>query len=300
MFPLRQQMLVVMTAALLVPTRAPAQGAPGSDIFLITVNENNGVLQFANPTNITDRDGYDNQPAFTPDNRSILYTSSREGQTDIYRYYIRTGATRQVTQTRPESEYSPAVTPSGEALSVVRVESDSTQRLWQFALDGTNPRVVLTEIQPVGYYAWGNDHLLGVFVLADSAIPLATLRLADTRSGRATIIAYNIGRSVQRVPGSNAISFTQRLPDLWIRQLDLDSHAVTPLIELLEGNEFYTWLPDGTALTAQGSTLFRWDPAGDAGWQEIADFRERGVTGITRLAASPNGEWLALVGARNR
>ncbi|UCG87038.1 MAG: PD40 domain-containing protein [Gemmatimonadota bacterium] len=296
----RHSVLSCMIAVVFGPAAALAQGVPGSDIFLVSVDEKNGVLEFGKPANITDRDGYDNQPSFTPDGRSILYTSNREGQTDIYRYYIRTGATRQVTQTRPESEYSPAVIPSGNAFSVVRVESDSTQRLWQFGIDGGSPRVVLTQVKPVGYYAWGNDHMLGVFVLADSAIPLSTLRLADTRSGRATIVAYNVGRSLHKVPGRNAISFTHRLPELWIKEIDLDSRAVTPMIELLEGNEFYTWLPDGTALTARESTLFRWDPAGEAEWQAIADFAESGVTGISRLAASPGGDWLAMVGTRNR
>jgi WD40 repeat protein len=289
-----------MAAVMLAPATALAQGALGSDIFLVSLSEKNGVLEFGRPIDITDRDGYDNQPSFTPDSRSILYTSNREGQTDIYRYYIRTGATRQVTQTQPESEYSPAVIPSGDAFTVVRVESDSTQRLWQFNMDGSSPRVVLTQVKPVGYYAWGNDHMLGLFVLSDSAVPLSTLRLADTRSGRATIVAYNIGRSVHKIPGRNGISFTHRLPELWIKAVDLDSGLVAPMIELLEGNEFYAWLPDGTALTARESTLFRWDPAGDAGWLEIADFGERGVDGISRLAVSPDGEWLALVGARPR
>ena len=295
-----RSLLVVTTAVVFVATSGVAQEAAGSDIFLVSVSENRGVLEFGKPANITDRDGYDNQPSFTPDGRSILYTSDRDGQTDIYRYYIRTGATRQVTQTRIESEYSPAVIPSGDALSVVRVESDSTQRLWQFTMDGGSPRVVLTQVKPVGYYAWANDHMLGLFVLPDSTAPLSTLRLADTRSGRATIVAYNIGRSLHKIPGRNAISFTHRLPQPWIKEVDLDSGAVTPLIALLKGNEFYAWLPDGTVITAQGSTLLRWDPKGEPEWQAVADFAASGISGMSRLAVSPGGDWLAMVGRRNR
>ncbi len=295
-----RSLLAATTAVVFAATNGVAQEAAGSDIFLVSVSETRGVLEFGKPANITDRDGYDNQPSFTPDGRSILYTSNRDGQTDIYRYYIRTGATRQVTQTPIESEYSPAVIPSGDAFTVVRVESDLAQRLWQFTMDGGSPRVVLTEVKPVGYYAWANDHMLGLFVLPDSTVPLSTLRLADTRSGRATIVAYNIGRSVHKIPGRNAISFTHRLPQLWIKELDLDSGAVTPLIELLEGNEFYAWLPDGTVITAQESTLLRWDPKGEPEWQAVADFAASGISGISRLAVSPGGDWLAMVGRRNR
>jgi hypothetical protein len=89
------------------------------------------------------------------------------------------------------------------------------------------------------------------------------------------------------------------VPQLWIKRVDLDTGAVTPLIQLLEGNEFYTWLPDGTALTAQGSRLFRWDPEGDGTWQETVDLAAQGIRGISRLAASPEGDWLALVGTRS-
>ena len=283
-----------IAVSLLVPSTLMSQGS-GFDIYLVSIDEKNGVLEFGRPNNITDRDGYDNQPSFTSDGRSVLYTSNREGQADIYRYYIRTGATRQATETAPESEYSAAVAPSGEAFSVVRVESDSTQRLWQFNMDGSGPRVVLTEIKPVGYYAWGSDHTIGLFVLADADVPLSTMQLADTRSGRSIIIAYGVGRSIHKVPERNAISFTHRTPDLWIKEVDLESHTVTPLIRLLDGNEFYVWLPDGTALTAQGSKLFTWDRKADGGWKEVADFAERGIESISRLAVSPEGNRLAMV-----
>ena len=47
---------------------------------------------------------------------------------DIYRYDIASQAISQVTNT-PEAEYSPTVTPDGRHISVIRVESDGTQRL---------------------------------------------------------------------------------------------------------------------------------------------------------------------------
>jgi len=288
----------VILAALFVPASALSQGALGFDIYLVSVDEKNGVLEFGKPNKITDREGYDNQPSFTADGRGILYTSNREGQTDIYRYYIRTGATRQVTQTNPESEYSAAVIPSGDAFSAVRVEPDSTQRLWQFNMDGSGARVVLTEIMPVGYYAWGDDDTIGLFVLANAETPLSTMQIADTRSGRATIIAYGVGRSIHKVPGRNAISFTHRIPELWIKEVDLEHHTVTPLIQLLDGNEFYAWLPDGSAITAQGSKLFRWDRERGTEWQEVADFADRGIESISRLTVSPEGDRLAMVVAR--
>src|SRR5204863_1020224 len=88
-----------------------------------------------------------------------------------------------------------------------------TQRLWQFTADGANPRVVLENVKPVGYHAWADNQALALFVLGQPA----TLQLADTRTGIATVLASDIGRSIQRIPAaagqgsaSATISFVQR------------------------------------------------------------------------------------------
>jgi WD40 repeat protein len=288
----------ISTTALTLPFASTALAQADTDIYLASLSQKRGEFNLEHVRNINDREGYDNQPSFTPDGRSIIYTSNRDGQTDIFRYYLRTNATRQVTQTNPESEYSPTVTPAGDAFSVIRVERDSTQRLWQFNMDGTTPRLVLTDIEAVGYHAWGDDHTLGLFVLPDSSTPLPTLQVADTRSGSAVIVAYNIGRSVHKIPARNAISFTQRTPALWLKEIDLDTHAVRPLVQLMEGNEFYAWLPDGSVLMGQGSKLFRWNGEKDSDWEEVADLASEKIDGISRLAVSPEGDWLAIVAAR--
>ncbi len=83
----------------------------------------NGALEIGPAVDITNNPGYDNQPFFTPDSRSVLFTSVRgpagTTQTDIYHYDIAPRTIAHVVNT-PESEYSPTVTPSGN-LSVIRV-----------------------------------------------------------------------------------------------------------------------------------------------------------------------------------
>jgi len=111
------------------PPAAPAtQAPPDTDIYLLPLKIAAGAITLGAPANVTNNPGYDNQPFFTADSRSILFTSIRGGgtQTDIYRYDIQTAQTTQVTNT-PESEYSPTITPSG-GLSVVRVELDADNR----------------------------------------------------------------------------------------------------------------------------------------------------------------------------
>src|SRR6266550_4423231 len=95
------------------PSPTAAATPPSSDIFIVDVKTKldrkmrTDELKFGEPKKITDFAGYNNQPFFMPDGHSILYTSIRNKQADIYRYDIQT-ATTQITNT-PESEYSPTL-----------------------------------------------------------------------------------------------------------------------------------------------------------------------------------------------
>lgn len=280
---------------LLCSLQAEAQ-PPATDIYLLTLNRQDGRILPTEPVNITDRDGYDNQPAFLPDGSGLLYTSIRaDGQADTYRYNLGEGSITRLTRT-PESEYSPTPMAGGRFFSVVRVEADSTQRLWRFPLQGGEPNVLLEHIQPVGYHAWADSVTVALFVLGDPP----TLQLADLRTGRAKKMADGIGRSLQKIPGSRAISFVHKVveKEWWVKRLDVDSGTVTALIQTLPGSEDHSWTPDGVLLMGKGSKLYQWDPPVDEGWREIADLASAGIQGTSRLAVSPKGDRIAVVGGR--
>lgn len=275
--------------------QAVAAPPPATDIYLADLRVDHGRVSAGTPANVTARPGYDNQPFFLPDGRAFLYTSIREdSQADIYRYDIARRTSVRLTTTR-ESEYSPTPLPDGNGFSVVRVEADSTQRLWAFDADGTRPRLVLDSIKPVGYHAWGDAHTLVLFVLGTPP----TLQIADARTpgARGEIVAQNIGRSLQRVPGSSAIAFVQRdsVAGNWIKEVTPQTKVVTPLVRALDGTDFFTWTPGGIALAARGTKLYQWNPQRGQEWEEVADFAAAGLTNVTRLAVSPTGDRLAIV-----
>jgi hypothetical protein len=278
---------------ILLALAASVQAPPSTDIYLADLRVRGGRVTVGSPANVTARPGYDNQPFFLPDGRAFFYTSVREdAQADIYRYDLRRRTTTRVTAT-PESEYSATPLPGGRGFSVVRVEPDSTQRVWAFDLDGSHPRIVLQEIKPVGYHAWGNDHTLGLFVLGSPA----TLQLADTRSGAATVEARNIGRSIHKVPGRAAISFVQRdsAAAWWVKEVDLSTRQIRPLVRTRENVDLYAWTPGGILLMAQGSKVYQWDPRRGGDLEQVVDLAGAGLNNITRLAVSPRGDRLALV-----
>ncbi len=279
--------------ALLLLQAAAAPAA--TDIYVADLRVADGRVLVGVPVNVTTRPGYDNQPNFLPDGRAFLYTSVREdSQADIYRYDLERKTSVQLTATR-ESEYSATPLPTGDGFSVVRVEADSTQRLWAFDADGTHPRLVLDSIKPVGYHAWGNDHAIVLFVLGTPS----TLQIADDRfpGARGAVITRDVGRSLQRVPGRDAVSFVQRdsTRGNWLEEVDIGARRVTTLVQAPAGADFFVWTPSGIVLTASGTTLYQWDPQGSAGWVTVADLGPAGLTSISRLAVSPKGDRLAIV-----
>ena len=273
------------------PSPTPAAAPPASDIFIIDVASHNGKMKLGPPVKITNWVGYNNQPSFMPDGQSVLYTSIRDRQADIYRYDIARGATTQITNT-PESEYSPTLMPDGQSISVIRVEADGTQRLWRFPLAGGTPSLILEKLKPVGYQLWIDDHTLVLFILGKPN----TLQIADTRTEKAETIAENPGRTLRRIPHQNKFSFVHKVSDQeWIvKAYDIDSRKVTELIKTFPGVEDYAWTSAGDLLMAKDAKLFVRKKS-DWAWQEIADFSQAGLKTITRIAVSPKGDRIAFV-----
>ena len=275
------------------PTPSPAPTPPASDIFIIDL-KGQAKLKLGQPIKITSEAGYNNQPSFLTDGQSILYTSIKDKQADIYRYDISSQITSQITRT-PESEYSPTLMPDGKSISVVRVEADGTQRLWKFPLAGGEPSLIVENIKPVGYQLWLDDHTLALFILGKPN----TLQLVDLRTGKAEVIADNPGRILRRIPNEDRFSFVHKISDQeWlVKSFDLKTRAASTIIKTFPSVEDYAWTPAGLLLMANGSKLFSRKKA-DWAWVEIADFSNAGLKGITRIAVSPKGDRIAVVARR--
>ena len=266
---------------------------PSSDVFLAPLMRRGDSLVVGPAENVTRRAGYDNQPSFTPDARAVLYTAiGADGQSDIWRYDIKSRRAVRVTAT-PESEYSATVMPGGRRFSVIRVERDSTQRLWSFALDGSDPRLVLTALQPVGYHVWLGPDRLATYVLGTPS----TLHVIDRDGSNDVVRARDIGRALQRIPGQRWYSFARRddAKELWIVAQPFEGGPIAPLVPAPTDNEYHTWTPAGVLLSATEGAIVRWNShtGDDAEWITVATIP--GVKNISRLAVSPDGRWLAFV-----
>ena len=286
--------IVVLTLMAVDAVASPAASAQGgTDIFVTPLSASGISVRVGEAKHITRRAGYDNQPAFTTNGKAVLYTSQRAGQTDIYRYDVDVDSSVQLTRTK-ESEYSATLLPDKSGFSVIRVEADSTQRLWAFRHDGTRPRLLLQAVKPVGYHAWANPRELILFVLGDPP----TLQRARMNSSRVDTLAQNPGRSLHKVPGKNSVSFVHKKSpeEWWIRELDIESGRITDLVRTLPGSEDYAWTPTGILLMASGASLHSWNSRlPETGWSLVHTFKDKALRNIKRLAISADGARLALV-----
>ena len=298
--------IIVLAASLAQATQAPppqqpapqtppaTQAPPATDVFLVALADP-AAWTAASVSNISASPGYDNQPSFMRDSRSVLFTSNRDGkQSDIYRYWIADRKLTQLTQT-PESEYSATIVPAGNAFSVIQVEADNTQRLWQFDLAGKSPSLVLPDLKPIGYHAWIDAATVMVFVLGEPA----TLQRATPGAPEAEVVTGNIGRALVSIPGTKAVSFTTRDENRvwWIKRYDADTREIRTLVQAPEGatgEPYCAWTRDGRLYTAAGTRILSWKE-GETGWTAVGDLAAAPIRNISRLSISPDGRWLAFV-----
>lgn len=292
--------LVISVAAGSATSQPTAPAVPpGTDIYLVSLAGGLASMKEATPTPVSAAPGYDNQPAFSADGARILFAANRDGrQTDVFVFDRASGRVSPLTAT-PENENSPTYLPAGIGVaggfSVVRTEADKSQRLWHFDAEGRNPQLVLTDVKPVGYHAWVDADALALFVLG----PPSTLQIATVKTGKAQIAAEGIGRSLHRIPGTRLVSFVHREPsgEYWIKQIDIDSKAIAPLVRVVDGNaeRDMTWMPDGkTILMSGGTKIYSWT-RGASGWTEVFDAAPHKLGAVTRLAVSPKADTVAIV-----
>ncbi|HEX8515876.1 MAG TPA: hypothetical protein VF868_06725 [Bacteroidia bacterium] len=280
---------IIITITILLATPVFAQ-LPDTDIWLLDIKSERDTIILSNPVNITNHVGYDNQPAFSPDGKYILYTSIRdEKQSDIYKYDLKTKQISQFCNTPLTSEYSPTFMPRGKDVSVVMVEPDSTQRLWKFPVHGGPPSVLFSHTDSIGYHTWFLDDKAAVFTLTE---PPSLMLLGKGKDVK--YIDRGIGRCIRqsgtglyytkKTEGGKNKFFLFNLPGWSIKN---------DLVTMIE-NEDYTFIGEHIIYPA-GSAL-NIVKLGLNDHKTLIDLNTTGIKKITRIAISPDRTKMAIAG----
>lgn len=262
------------------------------EIFILDFKPAYEGFEFLNLKNISNNEGYDNQPSFSTDNL-LLYAGNNNGQTDIFEYNLDTHKTRQINRSTSGGEYSPQSIPTSTDIAAVRLEPDGIQRLYKYnSKTGASDKVF--EDLSIAYFTFYQEDVMLATVLSKGEMDLTLIDLAQRT---VDTLFQNAGRTLQKVPNSNSMSYTlvndnQKL-DLYI--LDMDSLDSYFICELPKGTEDVVWINSTQILTAMGSYIYLYDTLGEGEWQKTASLEEYNIGNISRMAISPNGKKLAVV-----
>ena len=265
---------------------------PDTDIFLTGIKKEGGKYTFTTPENITKRNGYDNQPCFSKDGKSILYVSVVDTtQSDIYSVDLQSKKISQLTNTK-ESEFSPTYSPDGKNLTVVRVDQDSGQRAYLLPENSLTSAQQIKGTDSIGYFCWLNDSLLSMFILG----PANTLQVLNIHTGQRTLIASDIGRCLKLAPDKKSLTFVVKAneKEWFIYSMNIQTLKTERLVQTISGNEDFAFLPDNTLLMGSEGKLYSWKAGSDTQWNELADFSST-VHAFYRISVNADGSRLALV-----
>jgi hypothetical protein len=264
---------------------------PETDIWLFKIEKKENTYSYSNPLNITQRAGYDNQPTFTPDGKSVLYVCiDSTKQADIYQYAI--SKKRVINLTKSEvSEYSPTILPIGSGFSCVVVEKDSAQRVWKFHLDGTFNSIVHHGTDSIGYHTWLTNDTLLYYKLTNPH----SLRVLNAHTNEdhwlcdhPTRAFKGIGNTSKFVYGIKDSTSTQfRVYDPELRESKLYATHTS-------ANEDFIWHPVIGLIKSENAELLRYNEQAKT-WDILFSFSTLGIKKITRFAFDSKTKQLVIV-----
>lgn len=279
-----------LLCSLLLPFSIYAQ-LPETDIWLFKIDKKENKYVFSNPLNITHRVGYDNQPTFSLDGKSILYVCiDSSNQADIYKYEIKSKLHTNITKSKI-SEYSPTILPNGSGFTTVVVESDSAQRLWQYNLDGSFNKISHQNTDSIGYHTWLNNDTLLYYKLTKPH----SLRVLNLKTDKDVWICDEPTRAFKKV-GSTAqfIYGVKKETVIEYRLYDPTLRESRVYATHQSLNEDYIWHHELGLIKSENADLIRYDPITKT-WDILFSFTSLGIKKITRFVFDAKNKQLAIV-----
>ena len=280
---------------------------PETRIYTIDISrEGRTKLVFSRPLLISKDKGYNNQPFFVDDDRSILYASNNgDGNTDIYKYDMKRKKNKRITKT-DEAEYSPRQSLLEDEITCVRVEKDTeTQHFYAYPNSGKRGHLLLPGVTSLGYYTWLN----GAEIIGLTLPEPFTLTKYNVLTLKADTLITAIGRTFQvhgsklyYVDKSDSEHYKIKImakENIRPRKGKLKVEDVT-VCETIAGQEDFCITYDGSIWMGKDGKLFAYTTKKTKGiaekkWIEIADIKQLGIPSFYRLAVNQDMTKLAVV-----
>lgn len=280
--------IVLLSVSFLLSAFAFSQ--QDTEIFLFNIESPSSNISVTSGKNISNNEGYDNQPSFM-NKDYILFSSNRNGQTDIIKYHTNYGSKTWLNFTKG-GEYTPLKIPKKDAVSAVRLDPDGKQRLYAYSLKTSESTEIIKDLV-VAYYTWYDENTIVSAVIEDTEL---NLYVTDVNKGISKKYATNVGRSFHKIPNSNLVSFISKEDETqWlIKSLNPKTGAIKTIANTIEGVEDICWLNHITILSGKGSSLQKFTLNKDNNWKTVTDLSSYGITTITRLTTNPEATKLLI------
>lgn len=266
-------------------------GQPDTEVYLFDLVLEDGTYMFQNKRNISNNEGYDNQPYFYNDNQ-VLFASTRNGQTDIASYNIRDKTINWINSTLQGSEYSPTKIPNKKAVSSIRLDTTGLQRLYEYSYKSGKNKELIKDLV-IGYHTWYNKHIIISAVLEDGGLDLVVSNL-KTKTNKTLV--KKIGRSLHKTPNTNLVSFISKEKEPWtIKSIDPVTGAINTITEVIDGKEDMCWLLNGVIHMPSGNTIYYFNPNGEKTWKVLTTFDDPRLQKISRIAVNSLNNQIVLV-----
>jgi len=262
-----------------------------TEVYLFELNNNKGNWSVGNGKNISNNPGYDSQPHFYS-TKSILFSSTRNNQTDIAEYTIKTGEIKFINNTPNGGEYSPQRIPKSKDISAVRLDDDGLQRFYKYNYKTGKSTEIIADLK-VAYPMWYDKNTAINVVIVDGGLELI---VSELKLKRNTTIQKKVGRSLHHIPKTTFISYISKENEQWeVKMFNPINGERRKIIETVGEKEDVCWLPDGTLLMAVGNTLMKFNLTNDKDWSVFHTFSKNKFNNISRILVNSNGTQLVLV-----
>ncbi|PTM03123.1 MAG: hypothetical protein DA407_14425 [Bacteroidetes bacterium] len=265
---------------------------PNTEVVLFDLNAKNGTYELSNFKNISNNEGYDNQPSFL-DDRYVLFASTRNGQTDIVKYHMDYDSKSWVNFSQG-GEYSPLKIPNKNEVSAVRLDTDGKQRLYTYSLSNGESIELIADLV-VAYYTWYDEQTIVSAIIEGDGLNLFVTNLNDGISKK---YATNVGRSFHKIPNTNLVSFISKEDENnWqIKSINPKTGVIKVIANTMQGVEDICWVGINTILSGKENVLYKLTLQKDNNWREVANLKSNGINKITRLATNPESNKLLIAG----
>lgn len=256
---------------------------PDTDLWLFSIKHEKEKYSIEKGLNITNREGYDNQPVFSPDGQTVYYVSIQEDkQADIYIYNIANKKIKKFTNTST-SEYSPTFTSQKEIITCVTVLEDSSQVILPYDLKTgqaiTNSNLKINNFDSVGYFTFLNSDTVLYYKLTKPH----SLRAHGIRQNTDVFLGYNPVRGFKAINRHEFIYGIKDSVKVTFYKYNVLLSKAEKFCDYNSLNEDVIWDRRLGLLKSEGSAILQFNEKENK-WVTLFDFASSGIKKITRFA----------------